>query len=132
MIIDSSALVAILRAEPDREVYLRAIVKSQQRMIAAPTVLETTMVLAGGREAGILEQLDAFILQSRLQILPFTATHAAVAREAFLRYGKGRHPAALNFGDCIAYATARLEGLPLLFKGDDFRRTDIAPALPPP
>jgi ribonuclease VapC len=132
VIIDSSALVAILRAEPDREIYLRAITNAQQRMIAAPTLLETTMVLGGGQDTAILEQLDAFVLQARLQVLPFTAAHAAVAREAFLRYGKGRHPAGLNFGDCIAYATARLEGLPLLFKGQDFRRTDIAPALPPP
>jgi ribonuclease VapC len=132
MIVDSSALVAILRAEPDRETYLRAITNAQQRMIAAPTLLETTMVLAGGRDTAILEQLDAFVLQARLQVLPFTAAHATVAREAFLRYGKGRHPAGLNFGDCIAYATARLEGLPLLFKGEDFRRTDIASALPPP
>ena len=88
MIIDSSALVAILRAESDRELYLQAIVNSQKRMIAAPTLLETTMVLAGGRKTGILEQLDAFILQSRLDILPFTAAHAAVARETFLRYGR--------------------------------------------
>jgi len=132
MIIDSSALVAILRGEPDREIYLRAIVIARQRMIAAPTLLEATMVLAGSREPVILEQLDAFVLQARLHILPFTSAHAAVARDAFLRYGKGRHSAGLNFGDCIAYATARLEGLPLLFKGDDFRRTDIAPALLPP
>jgi len=63
-----------------------------------------------------------------IRAIPFAADHAAVAREAFLRYGKGRHPAALNFGDCIAYATARLEAMPLLFKGDDFRLTDIEAA----
>jgi ribonuclease VapC len=76
-----------------------------------------------------LDRLDQFLRTASIEIVPFTADHAAVARQTFLRYGKGRHPAALNFGDCIAYATARLEAMPLLFKGDDFRLTDIEAAV---
>lgn len=87
------------------------------------------MVLAGGWQDEILDRLDDFLRTASIETIPFTADHAAVARHAFLRYGKGRHPAALNFGDCIAYATARLEAMPLLFKGDDFRLTDIEAAV---
>ena len=87
------------------------------------------MVLAGGRQDGILDRLDRFLHTASIETIPFTADHAIVARQAFLRYGKGRHPAALNFGDCIAYATARLEAMPLLFKADDFRLTDIEAAV---
>ncbi|TPL02363.1 MULTISPECIES: type II toxin-antitoxin system VapC family toxin [unclassified Mesorhizobium] len=129
MIIDSSALVAILRAEPGHDRFVRAIADATRRLIAAPTLLETSMVLAGGWQDEILEPFDAFLRTASIETIAFTADHAAVARHAFLRYGKGRHPAALNFGDCIAYATARLEAMPLLFKGDDFRLTDIEPAI---
>lgn len=106
MIIDSSALVAILRAEPDRERLVLAIAQAKRRLLAAPTFLETTMVLAGGWQDEILDRLDAFLRVASIETIAFTADHAAVARQAFLRYGKGRHPAALNFGDCIAYAAA--------------------------
>ena len=129
MIIDSSALVAILRAEPGHDRFVRAIVDAGRRLIAAPTLLETSMVLAGGWQDEILDRLDAFLGTASIETIAFTADHAAVARQASRRYGKGRHPAALNFGDCIAYATARLEAMPLLFNGDDFRLTDIEPAI---
>ncbi|AEH86953.1 type II toxin-antitoxin system VapC family toxin [Mesorhizobium opportunistum] len=129
MIIDSSVLVAILRLEPAYERFVLAITQANRRLLPAPTFLETTMVLAGGRQDEILDRLDSFLHTASIETVPFTADHAAVARQAFLRYGKGRHPAALNFGDCIAYATARLEAMPLLFKGDDFRLTDIEPAV---
>jgi ribonuclease VapC len=129
MIIDSSALVAILRAEPGHEHFVQAIAQAKRRLLAAPTFLETTMVLAGGWQDEILARLDDFLRAASIETIAFTADHAAVARQAFLRYGKGRHPAALNFGDCIAYATARLEAMPLLFKGDDFRLTDIEAAV---
>jgi ribonuclease VapC len=72
-----------------------------------------------------LARLDAFLAEAEIETLPFTAAHATAARDAFLRYGKGRHPAGLNFGDCMSYAVAKMEGRPLLFKGDDFRQTDI-------
>ncbi|WP_027058706.1 type II toxin-antitoxin system VapC family toxin [Mesorhizobium loti] len=129
MIIDSSVLVAILRLEPGYERFVLAITQARKRLLAAPTFLETTMVLAGGRQDDILDRLDRFLYTASIETIPFTADHAVVARQAFLRYGKGRHPAALNFGDCIAYATARLEAMPLLFKGDDFRLTDIEAAV---
>ncbi|MER8433321.1 type II toxin-antitoxin system VapC family toxin [Mesorhizobium caraganae] len=129
MIIDSSVLVAILRLEPGYDRFVLAITQARRRLLAAPTLLETTMVLAGRREDEILDRLDQFLRTASIETVPFTADHAAVARQTFLRYGKGRHPAALNFGDCIAYATARLEAMPLLFKGDDFRLTDIEAAV---
>ncbi|MBZ9799817.1 type II toxin-antitoxin system VapC family toxin [Mesorhizobium sp. ES1-4] len=129
MIVDSSALVAVLRAEPGHDQFVRAITNAGRRLIAAPTLLETTMVLVGGWQDEIADRLDAFLSAASIDTIPFTADHAAVARQAFLRYGKGRHPAALNFGDCIAYAAARLEAMPLLFKGNEFRLTDIEPAI---
>ncbi|TPK92802.1 type II toxin-antitoxin system VapC family toxin [Mesorhizobium sp. B2-4-12] len=129
MIVDSSALVAVLGAEPGHDQFVRAITNARRRLIAAPTLLETTMVLVGGWQDEIADHLDAFLSAASIDTIPFTADHAAVARQAFLRYGKGRHLAALNFGDCIAYAAARLEAMPLLFKGNDFRLTDIEPAI---
>ncbi|MDX8456532.1 type II toxin-antitoxin system VapC family toxin [Mesorhizobium sp. VK9D] len=129
MIIDSSALVAILRREPGHDRFVRAIADAGRRLIAAPILLETSMVLAGGWQDEIVDRLDTFLREASIETIAFTAEHAAVARQAFLRYGKGRHPAALNFGDCISYATARLEAMPLLFKGDDFRQTDIEAAI---
>jgi len=129
MIIDSSVMVAILLLEPGYDRFVLAITQAKRRLLAVPTLLETTMVLAGRREDEILDRLDQFLRTASIETVPFTADHAAVARQTFLRYGKGRHPAALNFGDCIAYATARLEAMPLLFKGDDFRLTDIEAAV---
>lgn len=128
MVIDSSAIVSILRDEPERTSFIRLIDEAPRRLVSAPTLLEMTLVLAGSHRADMLDELDALIVQADIEIIPFTADHAAVAREAFLRYGKGRHKAGLNFGDCIAYAAARLEMMPLLFKGDDFRLTDIEAA----
>lgn len=87
------------------------------------------MVMIGKKAEQGPSLVDEFLRTAEIEPVPFTADHAAVARQAFLRYGKGRHPAGLNFGDCIAYATARLEAMPLLFKGDDFRLTDIEPAI---
>lgn len=129
MIVDSSALVAILRNEPDRDIILRALVSTPYRAMAAPTLLETSMVIAGAESEAALEDLDQFIVDSSLAVISFTADHAALARQAFLIYGKGRHKAGLNFGGCISYATARLANEPLLFKGDDFRQTDIEAVL---
>ena len=128
MIIDTSAFIAILRGEPERIPFLEIMDAAKSRAVAAPTLLETSMVLIGKQNADIAKALDDFLAVSDIDILPFTADHLAVAREAFLRYGKGRHPAGLNFGDCIAYATARLEAMPLLFKGEDFRLTDVEAA----
>jgi ribonuclease VapC len=128
LVIDSSALVAIFRLEPEGDHFNHLIAMSHWKVMAAPNLLETAMVIAGRHGNEGLLRLDDYIRNAAIRIVPFTADHALVARQAFLSYGKGRHPAALNFGDCIAYATARLEVMPLLFKGDDFKQTDVEAA----
>jgi ribonuclease VapC len=129
LIVDSSALVAILTEEDDAVALNRAIARSVTCAISAPTLLETSMVLSSRRGQAPIDALDAYLSKANISVLPFTADHAQIARDAFVRYGKGRHKAGLNFGDCIAYAAAKLEAMPLLFKGGDFSLTDIEPAL---
>ena len=128
MIIDTSALVAIILDEPEGTSFVQLIREARWRRMASPALLEACMVLAGRFEDDMVNRLDALIGVLKIDPVPFPADHTAVARSAFLRYGKGRHPAGLNFGDCISYATAKLEAMPLLFKGDDFRLTDIEAA----
>ena len=128
MIIDSSALVAILLKEPEALRLTTAIAKSPICRLPASCFLEASMILLGRREEDSLRDMDLYVARSRMEIAPFTETQARVAREAFERYGKGRHPAKLNFGDCMAYALARESGEELLFKGTDFALTDIAVA----
>ena len=130
MIVDSSALLALVFREPEHERIVEAVAGVEWLGIGAPTLAETGIVLVArlGEQARpvlamLLEQLD-------LAVVPFDGRHAREAREAFARYGRGRHPARLNFGDCLTYATANLSGRPLLFVGDDFAQTDIEPALP--
>src|SRR5216110_297048 len=127
MVLDSSAVVAILTAQPGFDGLLEKMRVSRALVIGAPTVLECSMVMARH-----VEDPRPMIL-GRLQlwgarIVPFTEMHFDAAVEAFLRFGKGRHPAGLNFGDCISYAIAHVSGLPLLFTGNDFARTDIPAA----
>lgn len=127
--IDSSALIAILRGEPEADAFLQVIVAAQRCHVSALSVLETSMVLAGRTgDATAWTELDELIAAAAIEIVPHDAAQAATARSAFLRYGKGRHPAALNLGDCASYAVAREKNLALLFKGADFPQTDIAPA----
>ncbi len=129
MVIDSSAVMAILQGEPEREAFLDRLAATQTRIMSAATRAEIAMVvLARHGEAG-LEVLDALIQDLDIAIVPLTSAHAALALDAFRRFGRGRHPAGLNFGDGFAYALARASDEPLLFKGDDFARTDIAPSL---
>ncbi len=125
MILDSSAILAILLAEPDSDRLLRAVTEAKVVAVGAPTLVETAIVLGSrlGRDARPL--LNDFLREAEIEIIPFTADHYDLAVDAFQQYGKGRHPAALNFGDCLAYAVARVSGLPLLFTGDDFSRTDL-------
>ncbi len=128
--LDSSALVAILRMEPDARELLRALVNAQGRMMSALNQLETSLVLAGpAGDGSIWTSLDSFLIEAQVEIVPLDAEQAQIAREAFLRFGKGRHPAALTFSECAAYALAKSRNAPLLFKGDGFRKTDIVPAL---
>ena len=125
MIIDSSALFAILLQEPEAERIARAIALDTQRLISAATWLEISMVvfLRVGEEG--LRSLDLLAAKYQLDLVAMTPKQAELARRAFKQYGKGIHPARLNFGDCIVYALAKDTGEPLLFKGDDFSQTDL-------
>jgi ribonuclease VapC len=130
LIIDTSALIAIFRLEPEADSFLKSIVRAQARAMSALSVLEASMVMSGGAtDPAVFEPLDAFLLEGAIEIAAFDATQAKFAREAFLRFGKGRHKAALNLGDCASYALAKSRQAPLLYKGDDFRRTDIMAAV---
>jgi ribonuclease VapC len=126
MIIDTSALLAILQLEPEARRMVNAIRSTGQRMISAATLVEASIIAESRNGEQGTRDLDAALARLRVEISPVTANHAMHARRAFRRYGKGRHPARLNFGDCFAYALAKATGEPLLFKGDDFSKTDIA------
>ncbi len=129
MVIDTSAVLAILQREPESERFAALIEADSIRLISAVSVLEAGMLAEVRKgEPGALE-LDNFILRGQLQAVPFDAEQSGIARLAFRRFGKGRHPAGLNFGDCAAYALASTRGEPLLFKGADFSKTDIAQAV---
>ena len=125
MIIDSSAVLAVLSGEPDSERYERAIADATSCRMSAANFLESAMVLEGRGGASAGHQLDVFIERGPIEIVPVTPEHAQAARRAWRRFGKGNHPAGLNFGDCFAYALAEAEREPLLFKGRDFALTDI-------
>ncbi len=128
MIVDSSAIIAVLMREPERDRISRAIAASKVRRTSAGTLLEAAMVIEAraGDQGGT--DLDAFIARLTVEVVPFTVEQVKFAREAFRRFGKGRHPAGLNLGDCFSYALAKATGEPLLFKGGDFAQTDIAVA----
>lgn len=126
MVIDTSALAAIFFAEPERQQFLSAIISAPSRLVSAATVLETGIVVESrlGDAAG--RELDLFLIRSNFQIVPVDGEQTELARSAWRKFGKGRHPAALNFGDCIAYALAKWSGEALLAKGTDFSLTDVA------
>ena len=127
MIIDSSVLVAVLSGEPDAAGLLEAMASADSLSVAAPTALESAIVLGPPRHTA----LDALLDAAAVEVVPFTAEHARVARVAYARYGKGSgSPAGLNLGDCFSYALAHVSGEPLLFKGDDFHHTDVTTARP--
>lgn len=129
MILDSSAVVAIAVKEPGYESLLEALARTARLGIGAPTLVETAIVLSARLNRDARGLLSRFLLEGDVAIVPFTDAHFGTAMDAWLRYGRGRHLANLNFGDCLSYATARLAGEPLLFTGLDFRRTDIPVAL---
>jgi ribonuclease VapC len=129
MIVDSSALIAILLKEPEGRRLDVAIADSAECRISTASFLESSLVLMARHGADAVRDLDLLIARFRIGLVPFTESHARIARTAFVRYGKGRHPAALNFGDCMAYALARETGEELLFKGTDFGLTDVAVAV---
>lgn len=125
MVIDTSALIAILLDEPEREAFERAIEADPLRLLSAVGKFEAGMVMAGRLDVAGLSRLDRLLNACVVTVVPFTDHHAAIARDAFVRYGKGRHKAGLNFGDCASYALAIAEAEPLLFKGTDFGSTDV-------
>ena len=129
MILDTSALAAIMFGEPEADLYIQVIHGADRCLISAGNFLELAMVVEGqiGLEAG--RHCDTFFRRAGIIIEPFTVEQAHLARQAFQDFGKGRHPAGLNFGDCFAYALAKVTGEPLLFKGEDFNKTDIVSAL---
>lgn len=126
MIVDSSALIAILKLEEDGPQYERAIERSPVNRISAGTYLEVSIIIDRARDPLVSRRLDEFLAEGAFVIEPVTASQVHIAREAYRDFGKGSgHRAGLNFGDCFAYALARELNEPLLFKGDDFRHTDI-------
>ena len=129
MIIDTSALIAILRNEPEAKDCALAIERNEIRRVSAANFVETALVIDGSRDPIASRRFDDLVKEAQIGIEPVTEAQARVAREAYRDFGKGsRHPANLNFGDCFAYALAKTTGEPLLFKGDDFVHTDIIPA----
>ena len=131
MIIDTSALIAILRAEPDADDMAHAIERAQHRRISAANWVETAVVIDGSRDPVASRRFDELVQIAELQVEPVTHDQARIARDAYRDFGKGSgHKAGLNFGDCFAYALAKSTGETLLFKGNDFGHTDITPALP--
>jgi ribonuclease VapC len=132
MIVDASAVIAILRQEPEAEAFARAIAGAATRRISAVSYVEAAAVIDGSRDPIASRRFDDLIRAAQLLIEPVTEAQARTAREAYRDFGKGSgHPARLNLGDCFAYALAKVKGEPLLFKGDDFIHTDVSSALAP-
>jgi ribonuclease VapC len=129
MVLDTSALLALLLDEPEAEDFRTAVEEDTTRLVSAATLLETALVIEvrKGERGG--HELDRLIEKAEVLVVPVDAEHVSEARRAYRRFGKGRHAAGLNFGDVFAYALARTAGEPLLFKGDDFARTDIGRVL---
>ena len=129
MILDTSALVAVLFGEPEADAFTRLIHDAERCLISAGSFLELSIVIE--RQAGpdAARQCDMFFRRAGIIIEPFTVEQAHIARQAFHDFGKGRHRAGLNFGDCFTYALSKVTDEPLLYKGNDFRKTDVAGAL---
>ncbi len=128
MVLDSSAIVALQLRETGHERLIERIDTAEVVVVGVPTLLEAMMVLTSriGQDARLV--LLALLRRMEAEIVPFNEEHLDVAATAFLRFGRGRHPAALNFGDCMSYAVASVAGMPLLFTGEDFSRTDVKQA----
>lgn len=127
MILDSSAIIAILRAESDAAAFAEAILSAETRRISAVNYVEAAVVIDSGKDAIASRRFDEFFRVSRIVVDAVTPRQAEIARQAYRDFGKGRHKAGLNFGDCFAYALSKEMDEPLLFKGNDFRRTDVEP-----
>jgi ribonuclease VapC len=132
MVIDTSALIAILEHEPERRVFLEAIEAAESRRMSIANFVEVSIVAENRRGAAGLAALDQFLLSGVFELMPVDVEQGRAARAAFSRFGKGRNRAGLNYGDCFAYALAKVLGEPLLCKGGDFARTDIMLAVETP
>lgn len=129
MIVDTSVVICLLREEPDHHRFVQALAASDGEIaMSAANYLETAIVVDANDSPALSERFDAVLDFWRIAVIPVTRDQASLARLAYRQFGKGRHPAALNLGDCFAYALARETGRPLLFKGEDFARTDVTPA----
>ena len=125
MVLDTSALVAILTGEPEQVAFIAAIERADTCLLSAASYVEASIVLEVRHGPGGVQALDRLLEQAGCEIVAVDAEQTRIARSAFQRFGKGRHPAGLNFGDCFAYALAIATDRPLLFKGDDFGHTDV-------
>jgi ribonuclease VapC len=131
MVVDTSALVAILLAEPDAAQFARALADASVRLLSAVSRVELSCVIEGRKGETARADVDLLLRNGGFEIVSVTPQQAEIAVDAFRRFGRGRHRARLNIGDCFAYALAAVSEHTLLFKGDDFTHTDIRPALPP-
>ena len=129
MIVDASALLAVLFEEPDADTFIRAISDELEDLLISPINFVEAAIRADKRGMESSKALDEIVRVSGLKIAAITIHQTRLAREAYQRFGKGNHPAKLNLGDCFAYALAKARSEPLLFKGDDFRKTDVEAAL---
>lgn len=132
MVLDTSALLAVLLDEPERRAFNEAIETAASRAMSVATLVELSIVVDSRFGSEGLRDLDLFVDRARIELAAVDVEQAGIARRAFSRFGKGRHAAGLNYGDCFAYALAIARGEPLLFKGEDFARTDVTPAVPTP
>lgn len=130
MILDSSALIALMRDEPEAAVFAVKIAQATTRRLSAANFVETAVVIDGSRDPILSRNFDELLREAQIKIEPVTESQAKLAREAYRDFGRGSgHPAKLNFGDCFAYALAKEKNEPLLFKGEGFRHTDIQSAV---
>ena len=131
IVVDSSIIVAVVENEPDAAVWVDVLDRAPQAFMSVVSYVETSMVIAGRRSDAGLGSVDATLKALHVSVVPVTLDQGNVALRAFLRFGRGRHSAGLNIGDCFAYALAKSRDLPLLFKGEDFAKTDIVAAWRP-
>ena len=129
MVLDTSAFLAIFQDEPERRTFNEVIESADSCVLSVATFVETSMVLESRYGAEGIRDFDLFLSKASISVLPVDVDQAHLARQAFRQYGKGRHPAGLNFGDCISYALAKSLVQPLLYKGQDFSQTDIRAAV---
>jgi ribonuclease VapC len=130
MVIETSALIAILLGEPDARVFSEALANASIKLVSAFSALETSIVIESKKGEPGGRELDLLLHKARIEIVPINEEQFEVARQAWRDFGKGHHPAGLNIGDCCSYALSKYSGEPLLFKGDDFSKTDVQSALP--